>query len=99
MSDFPPEFGAPQQKTISWHSPADVLPHVATLSGIEYLRGVSEGRIPPPPMGAWTITALPVVADGEVVLHTRSFVTDAPGSREALAARLRLERGGVGGVY
>ena len=27
--------------------------------------------------------------DGEVVLHTRSFVRDAPGSREALAARLQ----------
>ena len=28
-------------------------------------------------------------ADGELVLHTRSFIRDAPGSREALAARLR----------
>jgi uncharacterized protein (TIGR00369 family) len=71
MSDFSAEFGEPNQKTISWHSPADVMPHISGLSGIEYLRGVSEGRIPPPPMGAWTIGSLPVIEDGEITLRSR----------------------------
>jgi uncharacterized protein (TIGR00369 family) len=65
------EFGDAKQKTISWHSPVDVLPQVAALSGLQYLRGVSEGRIPPPPMGAWTIASLPVVEDGEITLRGR----------------------------
>jgi uncharacterized protein (TIGR00369 family) len=68
---FAAGFGAAKEKTISWHSPSEVLPQVAQLTGIEYLRGVRDGVIPPPPMGALTIHELPVVEDGEIVLRSR----------------------------
>lgn len=68
---FAAGFGPAKEKTIRWHSPSAVLPQVARLSGIEYLRGVRDGEIPPPPMGALTIDELPVVEDGEIVLRSR----------------------------
>ena len=36
--------------TVSWTDPREALPRLAALPGIEYLRGVQRGEIPPPPI-------------------------------------------------
>ncbi|WP_375388047.1 PaaI family thioesterase [uncultured Amnibacterium sp.] len=36
--------------TVSWTDPAEALPDLATLDGIEYLTRVRDGLLPPPPI-------------------------------------------------
>ncbi|HEU4657042.1 MAG TPA: PaaI family thioesterase [Capillimicrobium sp.] len=41
---------APRTATVSWHDPADVLPHLAGLDGLGYVEAVRDGRLPGDPM-------------------------------------------------
>lgn len=36
--------------TVTWTDPAEALPSLASLSGLDYLRRVRDGRLPPPPI-------------------------------------------------
>jgi uncharacterized protein (TIGR00369 family) len=61
MTDHPlsptPEWGEPRSKTTTWYDPAATVALGAGLSGLEFMRALAEGRIPPPPiarlLGMW----------------------------------------------
>jgi uncharacterized protein (TIGR00369 family) len=36
--------------TVTWTDPAEALPSLGSLAGLEYLRLVRDGRLPPPPI-------------------------------------------------
>ncbi len=49
---FDERFGAPRSKTISWHDPLAVAAAGAQLSGLDYLRAILDGELPPAPIAA-----------------------------------------------
>jgi uncharacterized protein (TIGR00369 family) len=69
--DARPEWGPPHTRTITWFDPAPVRAEIAGLSGQEYLRGVIEGRFPPPPITVLTGGRLVSIGDGEAVFSCR----------------------------
>ncbi|OHV31963.1 aromatic compound degradation protein PaaI [Pseudofrankia sp. EUN1h] len=51
----PPAYGAwgePRHKTVSWHDPLATAARAATMSGLEFLRAMQNGEVPPPPIAA-----------------------------------------------
>ncbi len=46
------DWGQPRSKTITWHDPTAVAAAGVGLAGIEHLRAISAGRLPPPPIAA-----------------------------------------------
>lgn len=40
------------ERTYTWHDPADLAAAAAGRSGLDVLRAMAEGRIPPPPVGS-----------------------------------------------
>lgn len=48
------EYGIPasrrRERTVVWHDAAAVAPLVSGLSGLEIMRGIRDGTLPPPPM-------------------------------------------------
>jgi uncharacterized protein (TIGR00369 family) len=75
MTDHPPEpnpkWGPPHTRTITWFAPQPVSEEVAGLSGQEYLRGIIDGRFPPPPIAAVTGGQLVSIGEGEAVFRCR----------------------------
>ena len=45
-------WGEPRNKTVSWHDPLTTAAHAATMSGLDFLRAMSAGELPPPPIAA-----------------------------------------------
>jgi uncharacterized protein (TIGR00369 family) len=45
-----PDWGEPRSKTATWYDPAATVALGAGLSGLEFMRALAEGRIPPPPI-------------------------------------------------
>ncbi|OAA28217.1 hypothetical protein UG55_1006190 [Frankia sp. EI5c] len=43
-------WGEPRRKTIAWHDPAETAKLGLTMSGLEFLRGMAAGVVPPPPI-------------------------------------------------
>jgi uncharacterized protein (TIGR00369 family) len=39
-----------RERTVTWHEPGAVVPLVLGLSGLDVMRGIRDGSIPPPPM-------------------------------------------------
>jgi acyl-CoA thioesterase len=39
-----------REATVSWHDAAELVPHLSTLDGLAYVRGVRDGELPPDPM-------------------------------------------------
>jgi uncharacterized protein (TIGR00369 family) len=54
-----PGWGEPRSRTATWYDPAATVALGGGLSGLEFMRALSEGRIPPPPiarlLGMWPI--------------------------------------------
>jgi uncharacterized protein (TIGR00369 family) len=54
-----PGWGEPRSKAATWYDPAATVALGAGLSGLEFMRALAEGRIPPPPiarlLGMWPI--------------------------------------------
>jgi uncharacterized protein (TIGR00369 family) len=52
-----PDWGEPRSKTTTWYDPAATVTLGAGLSGLEFMRALSRGAIPPPPiarlLGMW----------------------------------------------
>jgi uncharacterized protein (TIGR00369 family) len=46
------DWGAPSSRTITWHDPRITAAAASTMTGIELLRAVVDGRLPPPPIAA-----------------------------------------------
>jgi uncharacterized protein (TIGR00369 family) len=64
-----PDWGPPHTKTITWYSPGAHRAGAADLPGLDYLRGIIEGRFPPPPITAVAGARLVEVSDGEAVFR------------------------------
>jgi uncharacterized protein (TIGR00369 family) len=50
MSEHRAGWGQERTKTVSWRDPVPPLALVATMSGLDYLRGIRDGVVPPPPI-------------------------------------------------
>ena len=52
-----PGWGEPRSRTATWYDPAATLELGGGLSGLEFMRALADGRIPPPPiaqlLGMW----------------------------------------------
>lgn len=42
--------GEPRRKTVTWHDPAATAALSMTMSGLDFLRGMAAGTVPPPPI-------------------------------------------------
>ncbi len=62
-------WGPTRSKTISWYGIEAVQAHQAGLSGIDFIRGIAEGRFPPPPIACVFGFELAEVAHGEIVVR------------------------------
>jgi uncharacterized protein (TIGR00369 family) len=54
-------------RTFSWEDPAPALQESRAMSGIEYLRAVLAGELPPPPVAALIDMGITEVGEGRVV--------------------------------
>src|SRR5579884_1035792 len=64
MSDTPP---AARVRTITWDDPLATAEAGRRLSGLDFLRGVLRGELPPPPIAVLLNFALAEVEEGRVV--------------------------------
>lgn len=48
MSDW----GVPRSKTVEWHDPMITAAAVSRMSGLEFLRAIRDGELPPPPIAS-----------------------------------------------
>ncbi|MFE0024896.1 PaaI family thioesterase [Amycolatopsis sp. NPDC059021] len=60
--------GQLREKTIAWRDPLPMAGLAAKLSGVDYLRGIAEGRVPPPPISAHFGLRWVSVTEGDIVL-------------------------------
>ena len=58
-----------RSRTVTWADPLAALPLLASLSGLEYLRRLVDGSVPPPPMAATMSFALVEIAEGRAVFR------------------------------
>jgi uncharacterized protein (TIGR00369 family) len=56
-------------RTFSWSDPAEVHQNLRSLSGVEFLKKVASGELPPPPMAQLMNIRLSEVAVGRVVFE------------------------------
>jgi uncharacterized protein (TIGR00369 family) len=67
MTDARPGWGDERTKTSTWRDPVPALALVATMSGLDYLRGIHDGVVPPPPISMLLGMDVESVEPGEVV--------------------------------
>jgi len=58
-----------RSRTFTWEDPQVVLANLRSLSGLEFLKRVASGELPPPPMGALMNIRLTEVDRGRVVFE------------------------------
>jgi uncharacterized protein (TIGR00369 family) len=63
------DWGEPQSRAVSWYDPQAVRAQLADLSGRDYLTGIIEGRIPPPPIAEMAGSRLVSVDEGVAVFR------------------------------
>lgn len=59
-----------RSRTFTWHDPLALAEAARTTSGIEMLRALVEGKLPPPPFAAMMNIWLAEVSEGRVVFAT-----------------------------
>ncbi|MCC9157909.1 PaaI family thioesterase [Streptomyces parvulus] len=59
----------PRAKTFTWADPHTALRNLRDLSGLQYLQGLRDGTIPPPPMATLINAAVTEVEEGRVQFH------------------------------
>ena len=59
-------WGEPRHKTITWYDPLAAAEQGKALSGIDHLRAIMSGQLPPPPIAAHFAFGPTSVAPGEV---------------------------------
>jgi uncharacterized protein (TIGR00369 family) len=57
----------PRERTITWHDPVAVAASGQGLSGLEYMRAIASGAIPPPPIAVLLGFELVEVEEGRAV--------------------------------
>jgi uncharacterized protein (TIGR00369 family) len=67
MTDERVGWGAESSLTVTWNDPKPALALVATMSGLDYLRGMMAAEVPAPPIAALLGMSIDSVDDGEVV--------------------------------
>ena len=60
-----------RSRTITWHDPMATAAAARRMSGLEHLRAMKDGTIPPPPITALMNTDLAEVEEGRVVFRCR----------------------------
>lgn len=60
-----------RQRIVTWQDPLAAAEHGRTLSGLDYLTAIAEGRLPGAPIAAHLNMTLESVSDGEVVFAAR----------------------------
>jgi uncharacterized protein (TIGR00369 family) len=58
-------------QTFTWVDPEQLLPQAVELTGLEYLQGLRDGKIPPPPIGVLMQFQPVHVEHGKVVFDCR----------------------------
>jgi uncharacterized protein (TIGR00369 family) len=66
MTDERPGWGAESSLTVTWNDPRPALALVQTMPGLDYLRGIAAGELPPPPIAQLLGMGITRVEDGEV---------------------------------
>jgi uncharacterized protein (TIGR00369 family) len=46
------DWGAPESKTVEWHDPGITAAAASRMSGLEFLRAIMDGELPPPPIAS-----------------------------------------------
>ena len=59
-------------RTISWQDPAIGLEKIKKMSGLEYLKAMQEGEVPPPPIAVLMGFAISEVSEGRVVFTSEA---------------------------
>ncbi|MES1212449.1 MAG: PaaI family thioesterase [Leifsonia sp.] len=67
MTDERPGWGAESSLTVAWNDPIPALAHLREKSGLDYLRGIVSGEVPPPPVAMLLGMTISSVESGEVV--------------------------------
>lgn len=65
------DWGPPKAREVTWYDPQAIRAQLSDLSGREYLEGMIEGRIPPPPIAEMAASRLVSAGDGEAVFRCR----------------------------
>ena len=61
-----------RERVLRWNDPAAVMSAASKLSGIEYVRAMQRGDLPPPPMAHVVNLAFLEVAEGRVVCSAQA---------------------------
>src|ERR1700742_654170 len=61
------EWGPQQSRTVTWHDPAPTVARGLSMPGIDYLKAMIAGELPPPPMAGLMRFDLVDVEPGKVV--------------------------------
>jgi uncharacterized protein (TIGR00369 family) len=73
MSDNKPQtpsaWGEPRTKTVTWFDPFAARELRRGMTGLEFLNGMIEGRLPPPPINGAIGQRLVSVSDGEAIVR------------------------------
>src|ERR1700742_4845551 len=62
------EWGPQQSRTVTWHDPAPTVAQGLSMAGIDYLKAMIAGELPPPPMATLMQFDLIEAEPGKVVL-------------------------------
>ena len=63
----PDTWGEPRSRTVTWHDPAPAAAQGLALPGLDYLRSMVDGVLPPPPIAGLMQMALVEAEPGRVV--------------------------------
>lgn len=77
------DWGEPRSRTLTCHDPMATAAAGATMSGLDYLRAVAAGELPPAPISSHF--AMRVVKPGRKVAFAEGEVLDAAGKVLATA--------------
>lgn len=71
VPEGPASWGSPRHKTVSWHDPGVLAGAAPSLRGIDFLRAIASGTLPPPPIAALFGFEIREVEEGRVVFSCR----------------------------
>jgi hypothetical protein len=78
------DWGRPRSKTVTWRDPAIIAAAGPSMSGIDFLRAIRDGDLPPPPMAALFGMRMRDIELGRVAF-ARAEITDGTGRLVATA--------------
>jgi uncharacterized protein (TIGR00369 family) len=70
-ADLDTDWGPEQSRTVTWHDPSGPAQAGQAMAGIDYLRAMVDGKIPPPPIAQLVRMDLVEAEPGRVVFTSR----------------------------